>query len=113
MGTREGRTAKAITQGEWPQVEAAFSLLCEVWSGAGSNRRPSAFQVNRAKRYADLRKRTSLTSETALGGRCEIYASRVQYLVEVKRRRTPIVITTGVKKSRTKSLTAADKLSTS
>ena len=84
----------------------------DVWSGTGSNCRPSAFQVNRAKRYADLRKRTSLTSETALGGRCEIYASRVQYLVEVKRRRTPIVIT-GVKKSRTKSLTPADKLSTS
>jgi hypothetical protein len=41
-----------------------------VWSGAGSNRRPSAFQVNRAKRYADLQKRTSLTSGTALGGRC-------------------------------------------
>lgn len=78
----------------------------------GVERRPSAFQDNRAKRYADLRKRTSLTSETALGGRCEIYASKVQYLVEVKRRRTPIVIT-GVKKSRTKSLTAADKLSTS
>jgi hypothetical protein len=83
----------------------------DVWSGAGSNRRPSAFQVNRAERCADLRKRTSLTSGTALGGRCDIYASRVQYLVEVKRRRTPIVIT-GVKKSRTKSLTVADKLST-
>src|SRR5258708_35226680 len=41
-----------------------------MWSGAGSNRRPSAFQVNNAKRYADLQKRTSLTSETALGGRC-------------------------------------------
>src|ERR1700759_4442163 len=37
-----------------------------LWSGAGSNRRPSAFQVNRAKRCADLRKRTSLTSGTAL-----------------------------------------------
>ena len=48
-----------------------------MWSGAGSNRRPSAFQVNRAKRYADLRKRTSPTSETALGGRCTLYASRV------------------------------------
>src|SRR6185437_3082020 len=48
------------------------------WPGAGSNRRPSAFQVNRAKRYADLRKRTSPTSETALGGRCEIHASRHQ-----------------------------------
>jgi hypothetical protein len=49
------------------------------WSGAGSNRRPSAFQVNHAKRCADLRKRTSLTSETALGGRCKIHASRTQY----------------------------------
>jgi hypothetical protein len=46
------------------------------WSGAGSNRRPSAFQVNRAKRYANLQKRTSLISGTALGGRCEIRASR-------------------------------------
>jgi hypothetical protein len=55
----------------------------------------------------------SLTCGTALGGRCEIYVdSSVQYLVRVKRRRTPIVIT-GVKKSRTKSLTAADKLSAS
>jgi hypothetical protein len=44
---------------------------------------------------------------------CAVWgASRVQHLVEVKRRRTPIVIT-GVKKSRTKSLTAVDKLSTS
>jgi hypothetical protein len=40
------------------------------WSGTGSNCQPSAFQVNRAKRCANLRKRTSLTSETALGGRC-------------------------------------------
>jgi hypothetical protein len=50
----------------------------DVWSGTGSNCRPSAFQVNRAKRYADLQKRTSLTSETALGGRCKIYASRIR-----------------------------------
>jgi len=50
-----------------------------MWSGAGSNRRPSAFQVNRTKRYADLRKRTSLTSGTALGGRCDVHASRTQY----------------------------------
>ena len=28
-----------------------------LWSGAGSNRRPSAFQVNCAERDADLRKR--------------------------------------------------------
>ena len=46
------------------------------WSGAGSIRRPSAFQVNRAKCCADLQKRMSLTSGTALGGRCaEIHAS--------------------------------------
>jgi hypothetical protein len=36
----------------------------------GSNRRPFAFQVNRVKRCADRRKRMSLTSGTALGGRC-------------------------------------------
>jgi hypothetical protein len=42
----------------------------------GSNRRPSAFQVNRAKRCAHLQKRTSLTSETALGGRYDFDASR-------------------------------------
>jgi hypothetical protein len=47
-----------------------------VWSGTGSNRRPSAFQVNRAERCADLQKRMSLTSETALGGRCKIYGNR-------------------------------------
>jgi hypothetical protein len=50
-----------------------------VWSGAGSNCRPSAFQVNRAKRCADLRKRMSLTSGTALSGRCKIHASRTRY----------------------------------
>jgi hypothetical protein len=49
-----------------------------MWSGAGSNRRPSAFQVNRAKRCADLRKRTSLGSGTALGGRCNFDASRTR-----------------------------------
>ena len=36
------------------------------------------FQVNRAKRCADLRKRMSLTSGTVLGGRCNIYASRTR-----------------------------------
>ena len=57
----------------------AFPLVREcLWSGAGTNRRPSAFQVNHAKRYADLQKRTSPTSETALGGRCKIHASRTQ-----------------------------------
>jgi hypothetical protein len=50
-----------------------------LWSGAGSNRRPSAFQVNHAKRCADLQKRTSLTSETALGGRCKFHASKARY----------------------------------
>src|SRR5215831_15983076 len=37
------------------------------------------FQVNSAKRYADLQKRTSPTSETALGGRCDIHASSGRY----------------------------------
>jgi hypothetical protein len=49
-----------------------------MWSGAGSNRRPSAFQVNRAKRCAGLGKRISLTRGTALGGRCEIHANRIR-----------------------------------
>jgi len=35
--------------------------------------------VNRAKRCADLRKRTSLTSGTALGGRCNVHANRVRW----------------------------------
>jgi hypothetical protein len=43
--------ASQVPIGEYPQFAG------EVWSGAGSNRRPSAFQVNRAKRCADLRKR--------------------------------------------------------
>jgi hypothetical protein len=56
----------------------AFLLVRgDVWSGAGSNRRPSAFQVNHAKRCADLQKRTSPPSETALGGRCKIHANRL------------------------------------
>jgi hypothetical protein len=53
-----------------------FRRSATMWSGAGSNRRPSAFQVNRAKRYADLQQRMSLTSGTALGGRCNLNASR-------------------------------------
>jgi hypothetical protein len=57
----------------------AFPLVRgDVWSGAGSNRRPSAFQVKHAERYANLQKPTSPTSETALGGRCEIYANSVR-----------------------------------
>jgi hypothetical protein len=55
-----------------------FSLL----RGGGQERiePPTfAFQVNRAKRCADLGKRTSLTSRTALGGRCGIDVSRAQY----------------------------------
>src|SRR3984893_944204 len=63
----------------------AFPLVRErLWSGAGSNRRPSAFQVNRAKRCADLRKRTSLTSGTALGGRCNVHANRVRYAMSTR-----------------------------
>jgi hypothetical protein len=52
-----------------PQPRAKFS---------GQRDRPGekAFQVNRARRCADLRKRTSLTSGTALGGRCTTHASR-------------------------------------
>jgi hypothetical protein len=61
------------------------------WSGAGSNRRPSAFQVNRAKRCADLQKRTSPTSETALGGRCKVHASRGRHALSIRRdRRLPL-----------------------
>ena len=48
------------------------------WSGTGSSCRPSAFQVNRAKRCARPARRTSLTSGTALGGRCNVHASRTQ-----------------------------------
>ena len=62
---------------------------CEMWSGAGSNRRPSAFQVNRAKRCADLRKRTPPTSGTALGGRCEIHATRLNTLRPPGKAATP------------------------
>ena len=59
--------------------EVAFPQVRDtMWSGAGSNCRPSAFQVNRAKRCANLQKRTSLTSGTALGGRCNVHASRTQ-----------------------------------
>jgi hypothetical protein len=65
------RTAHPVPQGGVSQIRD------EVWSGTGSNRRPCAFQVNRAKRCADLRKRTSLTSGTALGGRCNVHANRV------------------------------------
>ena len=63
----------------------AFPLVrgC-LWSGAGSNCRPSAFQVNYAKRYADLQKRTSPTSDTALGGRCKIYASRGRHALSIR-----------------------------
>jgi hypothetical protein len=60
-----------------------------LWSGAGSNRRPSAFQVNHAKRCADLQERTSLTSGTALGGRCSVHASRTQYTRPQGRTPTP------------------------
>jgi hypothetical protein len=57
--------APGVPLGAFPLVRGC------LWSGAGSNRRPSAFQVNRAERCANLRKRTSLTSGTALGGRCK------------------------------------------
>ena len=60
-----------------------------MWSGTGSNCRPSAFQVNRAKRCADLQKRTSLTSGTALGGRCSVNANRGQYTPSTRQDNTP------------------------
>jgi DNA-binding NarL/FixJ family response regulator len=67
------RTAHRFRKVAFPQIRGG------LWSGTGSNCRPSAFQVNRAKRCADLRKRWSLTSGTALGGRCKIHASRTRY----------------------------------
>jgi len=39
-----------------------------VWAVAGSNRRPSAFQVKRRIRRADLRVCTTVTSEPPTGG---------------------------------------------
>jgi len=51
--------ARPVSQ---PTSQAHLRLVC----------RPSAFQANRSERCADLRKRTSLTSETALGGRCRV-----------------------------------------
>jgi hypothetical protein len=77
--TMQGSSISAvrIERTAHPVRQVAFLQIKEdLWSGAGSNRRPSAFQVNRAKRCADLRKRTSLTSGTALGGRCTTHASR-------------------------------------
>jgi hypothetical protein len=67
---RPAHRGSGVSPGAFPLVRGC------LWSGAGSNRRPSAFQVNRAKRCADLRKRTSLTSGTALGGRCTTHDSR-------------------------------------
>jgi hypothetical protein len=64
------------------RVSAGETLLFagrRLWSGTGSNCRPSAFQVNRAERCADLPKRMSLTSGTALGGRCNVHANRIRY----------------------------------
>ena len=62
-----------------PALRASTGVrAAQRWrSGAGSNRRPSAFQVNDAKRCANLRKRMSPASGTALGGRCRIDASRL------------------------------------
>jgi hypothetical protein len=69
-------SAMHIEQTAHPFRKVAFPQIRDNgWSGTGSNCRPSAFQVNRAKRCADLRKRTSLTSGTALGGRCSVHAS--------------------------------------
>jgi hypothetical protein len=51
--------------------ERAYGCSVIAWSGAGSNRRPSAFQVNTCKRCADLRIPRSLISVTALSGMWE------------------------------------------
>jgi hypothetical protein len=59
------RTTHPVSQGDVSARQRDY-LVRE-----GSNCRPSAFQVNRAKRCANLQKRTSLTSGTTLGGRCE------------------------------------------
>ena len=67
--TSSGRRTR-FREMTFPQVRG------DEWSGTGSNCRPSAFQVNRVMRCADLRKRTSPTSETALGGRCYTHGSR-------------------------------------
>jgi hypothetical protein len=48
------------------------------------DRMPGDCQVNRAKRYTDLQKRTSLTSETVLGGRCELGASSLRYRLSTR-----------------------------
>jgi hypothetical protein len=42
------------------------------WSGAGSNRRPSAFQVKRSGRCADLRIPRSLSAGNTQGGICSV-----------------------------------------
>jgi hypothetical protein len=66
------------------------SMVCSWWSGAGSNRRPSAFQVKHAKRYADCKKKwTSPTSETALGGKCKIHASKGRYVLSTNQDSVP------------------------
>jgi len=93
----DGRTMKGSSisavhfqRSAHPRSAREFPLVrgC-VWSGAGSNRRPSAFQVNRAKRCTDLRKRMSLTSGTTLGGRCSINASRTQYTPSTRQDSAP------------------------
>jgi hypothetical protein len=77
------RTAHRFRQATFPQIRDT------VWSGTGSNCRPSAFQVNRAKRCADLRKRTLLTSGSALGGRCESYGNRTRYIPSIRQDSDP------------------------
>jgi hypothetical protein len=59
---RDGTDAPILRRIEVDRVLAAAATARLMraliwWSGAGSNRRPSALQVNHAKRYADLRKR--------------------------------------------------------
>jgi hypothetical protein len=65
-----------------PQPRAKFS-------GHRDRHGEKAFQVNSAKRYADLQKRTSPTSETALGGRCKIHASRTRFALSTRQGNHP------------------------
>jgi hypothetical protein len=81
--TRNARR-KSIASGEFSQVRRGCG-------GQGQDRTVDLplFRSNRAERCADLRKRTSLTSETALGGRCKCHASRTQYSPSIRQAATP------------------------
>ena len=70
------RAVAALPVAELDDPPGPVSAKGQVGGGErpGSDRRPSALQVNSAKRCADLRKLTSLTSRTTLGGRCKNHA---------------------------------------